>query len=108
MYCEIPEFIFALLIVAMKLLTLKQKFTSFLTVDLFCKFQMLIQTMAISDSEETLTTWGLEVMLTLSKMCNVLMNASIISEVVGTLVPSKMYRMLRILRYDFDWERQAS
>ena len=47
-------------------------------------------------------------MLTLLKMCNVLMNASIISEVVGTLVPSKIYRMLRILRYDFDWERQAS
>jgi len=44
----------------------------------------------MSDLEETLTMWGLEAILTLLKICEDLMKDSMISELTGMFVPSKM------------------
>jgi len=62
----------------------------------------------MSDFREILTMWSLEAKLILSKMCDILMNDSIMSDLIGILVPSKTYGMPRILRYDLDWGKQAS
>lgn len=74
----------------------------------FYESQMSSQTIAMSNFEETLTMWDLEVKLTLLKICDVLINDSIMLDLIGMLVPSKMYGMLRTFRYDLDWGRRAS
>jgi len=78
------------LMVATKLLTLKQQLISFFTIELLCESQMSNQMIAMSNFGETLAMWGLEVKLTLSKMCDVLMSDSIKSDLIGMLVPSTM------------------
>jgi len=69
---------------------------------------MSSQTIAMSDFEKTLTMWGLKAKLTLLKIYDVLMNDLIMLDLIGMLVPSKMYGMPRIFRYDLDWGRQVS
>ena len=71
------------LIVAIKLPMLKQQLMSFFAMELLCESQMSNQTIAISDFRETLTMWGLVAKLILLKMCNVLMNDSIMSGLMG-------------------------
>ena len=44
----------------------------------------------MSDLGETLIMWDLEMILTLLKMCEDLMKDSMISELIGILVPFKM------------------
>jgi len=66
---------------------------------------MSIRTIAIFDFRETLMMHGLDIMLMLSNMCVAfvtLMNISITSELISTLVPSMMYGIPRILKYDFN------
>jgi len=63
---------------------------------------MSIQTITISDFGETLTICGLDLMLILSDIYVTLMNISITSELIGTLVSFMMYRMPRIFKYNFD------
>ena len=62
------EFMLAPLTEAMKLPTLKLQLIIFLAEDPFCKFQMLIQTIAISDLGETLHTYGFDATLMLLKI----------------------------------------
>ena len=58
---------------------------------------MSIQTITISDFGETLTICGLDLMLILSDIYVTLMNISITSELIGTLVSSMMYRMPSVM-----------
>ena len=52
----------------MKLSILKLQLMTFLVDEPFCKFQMSIHMIAISDLGETLQTWGLEVIFILLKI----------------------------------------
>ena len=76
------------LIVAINLPTLKYQLMSFFAIKLFCESQISIQTIAILDLEEILTTWGLEAIFILLKICDVLINNSMMLKLIGILVSS--------------------
>ena len=77
------------------------------TFVLFWEFQISIQTMVMSDFKKALMTWGQDTRTVSSKIWEVLITLSIISEVIERLmrrlVFSTKYGISKIFKYNFNW-----